>query len=365
MIKNTTTLAMIFLLSGCHIASWQHRNAKPAGPPLPLNVSCDELIDHLNQQSGNLKAWQCTDVRVVARFPGIPYVRMKGNIACEYPNRFHLTATNTFASADMGANSEQCWFQSTPGHHGVISWRHEDSHLLQGFESQVPYIDPDWLMLVLGVKQLASKDYVLEPASDPGNKELWLSSVRQATGHDAHRYVIKVDRASRVVREHIAFDRNGVPIVRAQLSEHQNYNGHLLPGKVRLELPGNDTALTLSFSNIDTNPSIDTALWVVPSVPGGENVDLGSLISGVQYAGGQRTRPQRTPAHSLSIGEPQFRGEVASKGTEPDWTVDRGSAEPQWATSLDSASPFGQAGAEESQQRRFMGLFPVPRLFRR
>ena len=368
MIKNTTTLAMTLLLSGCHIAPWSHRNAKPTGPPLPMNVSCDELVDHLNQQSGDLKAWQCTDVKVAASFPGIPYVRMKGNIACEYPNCFHLTATNPIASADMGANSEQCWFQSTPGHHGVISWRHEDSHLLQGFASQVPYIDPDWLMLVLGVKQLDSNDYVLEPASDPRNNELRLSSVRRATGHAAHRYVIKVDRQSRVVREHIAFDRNGAAIVRAELSSHRDYDGHLLPQKVRLELPGNDRTLTLSFSRIDTNPSLDTALWIVPSVPGGDNVDLGSLISGVRQAGGQRPQSERPAERTDSMGAPQFQQfgrEPPPAAIEPEWAVDRGPTEPRWATSLDSASPFGHKGTEVPQQRRLLGLFPVPRLFRR
>ena len=368
MIKNTTAIAMTLLLSGCHVASWLHPRVQPTAPPLPMNVSCDDLIDHLNEQSGNLKAWQCTDVRVMARFPGVPYVPMKGNIACEYPNRFHLTATNTFASADMGANSEQCWFQSSPGHHGVISWRHEDSHLLQQYPSQVPYINPDWLMLVLGVKQLDPEDYVLEPTSDSRNKELWLSSVRQAHGHDVHRYVIKVDRETRVVREHIAFDKNASPIVRAQLSGYQNYNGHMLPRKVRLEFPGTDAELTLSFSRIDTNPSIDTALWIVPSVPDGRNVDLAEMISGVQRGDAHRVQAERNSPRSISFGSPEFKqigGAIQTAGIEPDWTEDGRPVEPDWSTSVDSASPFRKPDVGESEQRRFPGLFRLPRLFQR
>ncbi|MCH2212681.1 MAG: hypothetical protein MK110_15365 [Fuerstiella sp.] len=334
-----------------------------------MNVSCEDLIDHLNQQSGNLKAWQCTDMRLTARFPGVVHVpAMKGNIACEYPNRFHLTATSLVASADMGANSEYCWFQSSPGHHGVISWRHEDSHLLQELPSQVqvPYIDPDWLMLVLGVKQLDTDDYVLERTSDPLGKELWLSSVRKSNGQNAHRYVIKVDREKRVVREHIAFDRNGAAIVRAQLSNHQDFSGHLLPRRVRLILPVSDTELTLSFSRINTNPSIDTALWVVPRVPNGENLTLREMASRIRVAGTQQSPADRRAPGSISLRPPEFlqtRDTTQTAWTQPVFTVDGTPAEPDWSDSADT-SPFEEAGDRTSRARRFLGIFPLPRLFR-
>ncbi len=368
MIKNLSAIAITVLFSGCNIASWSHRNTKPAVPPLPMDVSCDDLIKHLNRQSGNLRAWQCTDVRVTARFPGVPYVSMKGNIVCEHPNRFHLTATNTFASADMGANSERCWFRSSHGHHGVISWRHEDSHLLQEFPSQVPCIDPDWLMLVLGVRQLDPDDYVLEPRSDPQNQELWLSSVTHAHGHDAHRYVIKVDRERRVVREHVAYDKNGAVNVRAQLSDHQDFDGHLLPRKVRLKLPGNDAEITLSFLRIDTNPSIDSALWMVPGVPNGQNVDLGELISGIRQADTRRREVDQNAIRSISLGAPEFQPVVGATQTiwsEPNRNVDGRPTEPDWSNSDELESPFPNMRVEEPDRRKFTGLFPWPQLFRR
>ena len=368
MIKNLSAIAAIVLFSGCNLASWSHRNAKPTVPPLPVDVSCDDLIGHLNRQSGNLQAWQCTDVRVTARFPGVPYIPMKGNIACEHPNRFRLTATNTFASADMGANSEQCWFQSSHGHHGVISWRHEDSHLLQEFPSQVPCIDSDWLMLVLGVRQLDPNDFVLEPRSDPQNKELWLSSVMQAHDHGAHRYVIKIDRDRRVVREHVAFDRNGSVIVRAQLSAHQDFDGHFLPRKVRLELPGNDAEMTLSFSRIDTNPSIDRALWVVPNIPDGQNVDLGELISGTRYADARGHERNQKTSHSISLGAPEFQpvaDAARTVWTEPDWSADGSPMEPDWSGTDESKPEFSNVRHKNPDRRRFVDLFTWPWLFRR
>jgi len=258
------------------------------------------------------------------------------------------------ASADMGANSEQCWFQSTPGHDGVISWRHEDAHLLHNLSSPIPYIDPDWLMLVLGVKHLNADDYVLEPGDDPRSRELWLTSVKEMEHGGARRYVIKVDTKYRVVREHVAYDADGRVIVRAQLSNHKNFDGHLIPRKVRMELPGNDAVLTLSFSRIETNPSIDNALWKVPSVPGGYNTNLVDLIEGMRRADAQR-RQQSESNHSASLGTPEFQQVGNSSQTaavEPVWMSDASPAEPNWSDSADSASPFQNNHFEEPKRRR-------------
>ena len=357
MIKNILAIAMTVLLSGCSVSSWMHRTAEPSGPPLPMNVSCEDLIDHLNQQSGNLKAWQSTDVRMKAEIPGTPYVPpMKGSIACQSPNRFHLTASNLVASTDMGANAEQCWFLSTPGHPGVISWRHEDAHLLHKLSSPIPYIDPDWLMLVLGVKQLNADDYALEPGDDPRSRELLLTTVKEGIHGGAKRYVIKVNSDYRVVREHVAYDADGRVIVRAQLSNHKSFDGHLIPQTVRLEFPGNDAELTLSFAKIDTNPSIDSALWKVPSVQGGNNTDLIDLMEGMERADAQRKLRQRNDSgRNVTLGTPVFQQVGNSSQTaavESVWMSDSSPVEPNWSDATDSVSPFPDNHFAEPIRRR-------------
>lgn len=322
-----------------------------------MNVSCEDLIDHLNQQSGNLKAWQSTDFRMTVKIPETPYVPpMKGSIACQSPNRFHLTASNLVASTDMGANSEQCWFLSTPGHPGVISWRHEDAHLLHKLSSPIPYIDPDWLMLVLGVKQLNADDYALEPGNGPGSRELLLTTVKEATHGGAKRYVIKVNSDYRVVREHVAYDADGRVIVRAQLSNHKSFDGHLIPQTVQLKLPGNGAELTLSFAKIDTNPSINSALWKVPSVQGGNNTDLIDLMEGMERADAQRQLRQRNGSgRSAALGTPVFQQIENSSQTaavESVWMSDTSPAEPNWSDATDSASPFQDNHFAEPKRRR-------------
>lgn len=387
MIRNAFIIVITTLLSGCHVLPWSTQRQAAVGPPLPMSVSCEELVDHLNQQSNNLKSWRSNNVRLTARMPGAAFMpAMKGNIACESPNRFHLTARNFAAFADMGANSERCWFQSTPGHDGVISWRHEDAHLLHDFQSQIPYIDPDWLMLVLGVKQLNADDYVLEPGNNPQANELWLTSIQSAPNSDVYRYVIKVSTKQRVVREHAAYDQDHRLIVRATLSDHQWFDGHLLPKTVRIELPTNDAELKLSFAKIETDPVIDSSMWGVPSVPNGDNMDLGQLIRAQRNARAEHHWNAEPPRRGATLGTPQFGtpqfdtppqnaqrfdtaplqspiqqigGTRQSVEVTPDWSVDGTPAEPEMSFAADAESPFNRSHRDPPRRRRFLGVFPV------
>lgn len=367
MIRNSSIITLTMLLCGCHVLPWTTQRQSVVGPPLPMSVSCEELVTHLNDQSGNLRGWQSTSVKLTARLPGAPPMpAMKGNIACESPNRFHLTASNFAASADMGANSERCWFQATPGHHGVISWQHKDAHLLQDFPSQIPYIDPDWLMLVLGVKKLDPDDYVLEPGKDPRMKELWLTSRRSTPNSDVYRYVIKVSTKQRVVVEHAAYDRDHRLIVRARLSNHQRFDGHLIPTTVRIDLPANDAELKLTFSRIETNPTIDSAMWVVPSVPNGDNIDLGQLIRERRLVSNPAfTEPEPEPrAQGQLMGWERPGSELPADGARsaivpPDWSSDGIPVEPEWSAMVESDSPFGHQDNQPRRRKRFLGLFPL------
>jgi len=339
MIRNTVSIAFCLLLTGCQALDRSPRQSITAGPPLPETVSVAELVDHLNGQSGNLTSWQCTNMRMTAKMPRQLPVRFKGHIACESPNRFHLSASNVVSHADLGSNDERCWVLMKPFEKGTMSWRHEDAHLIQAIPSGIPYIDPNWLMLVLGVKELNADDYTLRRSPQPGSRELWLTSTENTPGSGISRYVIKVDMDHRVVREHVAYDTNLRPVIRASLSQHQRFDDHLLPGKVTLEFPDSGARLDLVFSQIKTNPVIDNSHWIVPSDPYGEDVDLGQWIAA-------RMGPN---------GSSQFAQAESKSGTwtdtvpeEPVWSDREPVEEPDWDTSI-SQSRVVEAGYEQTE----------------
>lgn len=263
-------------LSGCNLP-WHKPEVRYVDPALPMSLSRRELVDYLNSQNKGLRGWRCNTTKMTVRLPNGLDARLSGSIACQSPQHFRLIADNVIAQADLGSNAERCWVYVKPGAAGVMTWTHADGPLLQQVQLGVPYIDPGWLMLVLGVKPLAAEDYVLGqgPAD---SRDLWLTAVERGPQGRTLRRVIKVDTINGVVREHAIYDSEKNVLVRAQLSNHKPYGGHTIPGKVKLLFPQMDSEIVLSFTKIETNPVLPSGLWKVPGGRGMEHVDIGAVV---------------------------------------------------------------------------------------
>jgi hypothetical protein len=289
----TTLLPAIWLLLLC---GCQWRNNSPApqvvDPALPMSMSRNELVEYLNQQTAGLTGWRCMDTHVAATIPGSPLTqKLRGSLACQSPGRFRLIADGALmVHADLGTNEEFCWAYVKPGESAVLTWRHEDAHLLQHLPGCPPRLEPRWLMTVLGIEPLRADDYQLGNAP-AGSRELWLVAIEQASDGSSLRRVIKVDTVQGVAREHALYDADGQAIVRAMLSRHQSVQGKRLPHEVRLLFPQNETRLTLQFHGIEINTSLSDAMWQPPRARGIEMVDLGTLVRHRLQAEGRGTRP--------------------------------------------------------------------------
>ncbi|MDA1230184.1 MAG: hypothetical protein O2856_05370 [Planctomycetota bacterium] len=247
-------------------------------PILPKTMSCTQLIDHLNAQNRGLDSWKCMTTEVHVKTPMLPIpANLKGSLSCSAPNRFRLMAENFVANADFGSNKDICWAYSKPGPPIVTTWKHEDSHLLEYVEGDFPRLDSEWLMVILGVQPLDERDFQIQkpPA---GSRELWLVAIEEsASGHPLRR-VIKVDTDRGFVREHALIDHNGEHLLRAQLSNHRRYGGHVLPHTVKISFPPQKTELTLNFKTIERNCAIPDGLWTPPGGDRLARVDLGDDV---------------------------------------------------------------------------------------
>lgn len=288
----------LLLLMGCNLMPSQQQQTRYVDPVLSMSLTCEQLTEHLNRHCRGLQAWKCIDTTVTVRMPnGIPH-KLSGNIACQAPRNFRLSASSVVAHADLGSNAERCWIYIQPGDGQVLTWRHEDAALLQYVAVGVPQIDPDWLMAVLGVVPLDPADF--EVSSGPaGARELWLTAVTDDYEGRPLRRVIKVDTVTGLPREHVIYNSEREPLIRATLKEHTSCQGYLLPRTVNLEFPELDTELTLRFNKIETNCQLPTALWTVPEKRNVRVTDLGDLVR----ARGPQT-PSSLPRHMLQHAAP-------------------------------------------------------------
>ncbi len=294
MISNRHILLLTITLTatGCQWRSLQNE-PRIVDPVLPMAMSRNELVEHLNRQHEGLQSWQCKDTRVLASMPGLPFEqRLSGTLFCSAPSQFRLMAGSLMVSADFGSNDEIGWAYLKPGESSVLTWRHEDSHLLQYIPGGLR-LEPSWLMTILGVQPLNPESYELQNAP-AGSRELWLVAVEDAPDGTSLRRVIKVDTVRGVAREHALYDSEGNPLLRAQLSHHKSCSGHLIPHLVKLSFPQTETVLTLEFKGIETDCRIADTVWNPPQGRFIEHVDLGELI---------RSRMPHDPAIQLISGK--------------------------------------------------------------
>lgn len=283
-------------------------------PALSMTIDRDTLVENLNQHSAGLNGWQCLSTKLRVKMPRLPATTLMGVIACKSPNYFRLKADNPFAKADLGSNASKCWAYVKPGEPAILTWDHADTELVQQLSLGVPYIDPNWLMLVLGITPLDASEYQMGPAPN-GKPELWLTAMEQSSAGRRMRRVVKVDTVEGVVREHALYDDGNNAVVRAVLTSHRPHAGYLVPGQVRLIFPGTKTELTLSFNNIETNPVLPDQLWHMPN-NNMQVVDLGMLARQKLMAEGRYIPPTTKTASLASHTNPAETNAANGTGSQ-------------------------------------------------
>lgn len=385
MINRPTTFCLLLLVTtGCQ-PFWRQATA-PVDPVLASDMTCSDVVAHLNAQHQGLNGWRSGSTVMWVRMPnGVP-VRLEGLVACQAPQYFRLTAENLYAEADLGSNASRCWMYIRPGDPAVLTWKHQDTSLLQQLPTGMPYIDPTWLMLVLGVKPLDPADYSISPGP-AGIQEFWLTAVEDSPTGRPLRRVIKVDRIRGVVREHTLYDNERNPLVRAVLNQHRIHDGHHIPTKVKLEFPQMDSEISLSFRTIETNPYLSDNLWKVPD-RNMRVVDLGQMLrskfphlrNDTNSAATARTTESNNAA-GHPFADPGDEAFYAPRKQNPfpapeqqlafdrsDSTVDGQSVseaettEPDWDTPISATRTISPGGTERGQQPA-VPRSPWPRLW--
>jgi len=270
-------LLLVLVTTGCQMHG-RKQEARIVEPVLPATISRDDLVAFLNRKTDGLQSWRCVNTQVHVKSPELPFAqKLKGTLACASPGQFRVVCDNTMGHADLGANEEICWAYVKPGESLVMTWRHDDSALLQHLPFNIPRLEPEWLMAILGVRPLDASDYTLQKAP-LGAHEVWLVAVEDAPDGTSLRRVIKVDTLLGVARLHALYDSESNPLLMAHLSDYKSSGGHELPHSVRIEFPATETQLTLKFTGIETSCVLEDSLWQPPTGRGMQTVDLGDLV---------------------------------------------------------------------------------------
>ena len=273
-------LLMTLTATGCQLSglSGRKQEARYVEPVLSQSIGLNDLVDYLNAKTEGLSSWRCLNTQVHVKGPDLPFPqKLKGTLACSAPGSFRLVCDNTMGHADFGSNQDICWAYVKPGNSEVLTWKHEDSALLQYLPGGLPRLEPEWLMTVLGVQPLNPDRYELQNAP-LGSREVWMVAIEDAPDGSSLRRVIKVDTVLGVIRRHALYDSDANPLLIADLSDYKSSGGHELPHTVHIQFPATETHLTLKFTGIETGCQIADTLWHPPQGRNMEVVDLGHVI---------------------------------------------------------------------------------------
>lgn len=341
-------LLCFILLAGVSGCAMQQYLASPFRPRcvLPPEITEQQLIAWLNQQTAQVRNWRSTNVRVSSSSGGIP-VRLSAVLAVERPANFRMMAKSIAGrEADMGANAEQFWFwmRRTEPRHVFTVHRTQMAAVRQ--QMQMP-LDPDWLMQVLGVMPLPEGDVFLQPREPDSNLLALVVEGFSPTGEPVRR-VIQVDACHGRVITQSLHDSRGQLLARATFNDYRPCSGSeiLLAHRIEFDWPQTGAAMTLTIGSIDVNnAALPEQLWTIPDIPGYPKHELGRHMAGgiapagardsyVPHAAGGSSQVMQASAAAMAYGE---------TATEPEW-----SEEPPFE---DEAAPFSTAENDDRVAR--------------
>jgi len=323
----TVATLLSFLLTGCvWNYPWVRREPETR---LSINPTKAELVGYLNANIERIQTWRSTNVRIMAKGPGVLSIPLSGTISVENPKKFRLTVESFgVREADLGSNSNRFWFWMRRSNiKEVITCRHDQIDQLQNSLPQnslpIPF-DPNWLMEALGVVPI-DETAVTMLAPDPETGFISLVSEQAGPNDRPVRRVILVDPRKGEIVSQTLHNEFGKIIAQATFDEYRydEQSGTSLPHRIELDLPEARMKMTLRFDQIEVNPAnLPQQTWQMPShLP---VLDVGSQIPRVATAdseppgrvrlGGSRGNPVRfaannSPFKSVEAASPAYENQ--------------------------------------------------------
>lgn len=285
------TVVIACNLSGCVTArgmlALHHRDPMAGAPRLKnaKNPRVEEVLAHLNQNTDRIDSWRANRVRI--SYDGWS---LSGNVAVQKDRHLRIVVTSMRGNeVDMGSNDERFWLWFRDMEPGFVTCKHQNMEMARR-QVGIPF-EPDWLMQALGVAPIPTTGVTMQ--SDPANEQVRLiEHVVSAHGQPLRRAVLVDLKKGGIIVEHCLYDYNGAPIALAKLGDHRldKASGVVLPRRITLELPQNQTSMTMTLADLQVNPtSIPTVVWEMPTIRDCEVVqlDAGAPAGGIRVV----TRP--------------------------------------------------------------------------
>jgi hypothetical protein len=286
-------LGVLLLVSGCADSKWSLFRNSPANVRLPPDrqPTATDLVTMQNTNARRIQSLVCDPLELDIT-QGLQQFHISGKLACQRPRYFRMQADVVGRTeADIGSNNEEFWYWIKRGDPYLVHCSYQD--LTNGVRIPFPF-QPDWVMEALGISEYESDAaaYTLLPN---GRTFQLVQNTRNLQGQPV-RKVTEFNPSTLHVTGHIIQDERGKEICRAQIREHQEIAGVILPRRISFSYPAEKLKIEMVLghrtSDVNIYQQLDpqSVLFRRPTLNGVQNFDL---------ARGLEAANQLTPAGGL------------------------------------------------------------------
>ena len=282
-------------------------------------LDIDQFVAEHNR---NAELIQSLDARpTIAVHSKIMKVQADGKLGMVRPQNFKLELTHMGQKkADIGSNDDEFWFWVQSEEDRSIYWCNYND--LESSALSVTY-QPDWIMEALGLKPITPEeaDSIRVQKTDNPDLSAVVFPPAKSRGESYQRVMI-VSNYTRRVKEyricvvgHIEtmLTQAVIPGYRdfdIEKSESGAFQRVYLPDKLRLEWKRDQLALDVALKDVIVNrfdPSLAEKLFVKPSIPGYQQVNLADMARSAPKDNRttvRRTLPPPAPRNGVKLGRP-------------------------------------------------------------
>ncbi len=265
----------LFAASGASCPKMLTQHTDPLPRVLPARPPIEQVIEVVNRNSAQIQSFSTN--RASLSGSGLP-TTLRASVAFERPRRFRLRAETGIGGTefDLGSNDELFWFWVRRSQPPAMYYCRHDQFAASQARQMLPF-EPAWLIEALGVAELDPALPYQGPYFLP-NDRLRIDTIRNTPDGPVTKITI-VDGSQGWILEQHLFDARRRLLASSVANGHRRdpLSGLVMPTTVQIRCPSAQLSLRIDLGNVEINRPLGdpTALWSMPSYPGGPVVDIG------------------------------------------------------------------------------------------
>jgi ADP-heptose:LPS heptosyltransferase len=263
-VKLALTLSIIFMVGITSFVFFSRikeprpiAQIQPIVPPTPPQIveeppKTNLIIDEFNQVNSQITSFSSSQM-IVKVWENDMRIKISGSMYYEKPKCFRfLVWTGVGRETDIGSNDEIFWYWSRRDRHPGLYYANYDDYTKTRLKT--PF-NPVFMRESLGLEQIDPKNAKIVDSE----KHVMITWQKINASNNKILYSMFINKATKRMDGIVVSDLDGKTLASCEIT----YEG-LLPKKILYDWQEEQRSLTIEFSDVEVNLSLDKKIWQMP-----------------------------------------------------------------------------------------------------